>query len=439
MPPKTFLTPPIISFMKSTNLSLRRISHYGMALAMTASIAFASCQKKEQVNETTPPLTAAKESPLASLTDREILTAIDEFYEKMKDIKAGKPHSEELTVDDMNFLLEATYNSYAVGVPEHDYETEQQLFSITLPTTRSGNADINEVGKIFWDIKGKLMSFYDGLQAKDKALNFFDTEAKLVGNDIVIDVNAIFRTTLFDWFATSNCNRTFTEPNAHGWKSYPPYPASPPATGAFTIDYSYARGQADINFTTKTLVPGTQNNNKPGAAEALRSYAIAKYRGCNPNSCGLFYVNITSNEMHTWQGGTALTTPVSLYKNMNIMGYEHNRDVWQTVIFQSDTLPGFYVNDTDVIFKRWISTQQMNFYLNRTQNHISARIPAGKTLYDFNVVGMMCLCMPVGPNHPENIYHLPFLAYSHIYIVSSARKIINRPCWPIGWTGLPML
>ena len=75
-------------------------------------------------------------------------------------------------------------------------------------------------------------------------------------------------------------------------------------------------------------------------------------------------------------------------------------------------------------YKNWLITGQMNFYLAAIPGYITANIPAGKHLHDFNVAEMSCLCC-FAPNTPDNPYNIGEYAIElfHGYWVTSGEDV----------------
>lgn len=179
------------------------------------------------------------------------------------------------------------------------------------------------------------------------------------------------------------------------------------------------------------IVPGSLNTNLPGAAQCLRTFGLNNYWGGMLLQSG-FYVNLVTAP--GIKEGPHITNPLSSYStlnnglpipgydNPNILGYTYNTSIWCTWVFYTSTSNPI-ISDPYIVFKDYLTTPMMNFYLNSIPGIISNNIPQGKTLCDFNIQDPDPIMPILSPNQSPSGYSVPAMIIHYGYFITTGDYI----------------
>jgi hypothetical protein len=346
----------------------------GIVLVAAASIfTFTSC-KPEDKTKTAP---AKRHYQLTSGTTIDAVQVdadIKSFYQKMKNLQTGTS-TENITVDNALFLIEGTYNKY-VAERQFNCDVIPYEFTVKVPANSDGTLNMKKVSEAFYTIKSSMLAKKNALGGSTIGVETFDmtvaerptgVDGQGYANFGVITIfkrpNPGFPIDMTQW-----CNDNFHEAAGHIWQA---------ATESTAILGWPQEGQGEINHTTKQLIPGSQNNNLPGAASSLRAKGVGSYQGfyCKSMMCG-YFVNLDSVQAF-------YTTPTGAssnqYVSMGIPDYS-NAASWKT-----DKVYNTPSDDPYDVYKRWLTTPMMNFYLSNIPGIISASVMPGKTFANFHI------------------------------------------------------
>jgi hypothetical protein len=374
---------------------MKKNSFLGTGMVLFA-VSLMACNKKTENPVTKPAL-------IATQTGVDPTPQIQNFYQQMKSLRDnGIGDVSQYSINDAVFNVEGAYNYYVV---QQDYNaiTQPVDFEISTTANEQGNISANNVANVFWQIKSKLLETFNSIQSPDKALTTFDLEARTEGNNVIFSIKARFLLTRFQ----SNHNNTFAEAANHAW--WIPTGSAP----------NYAKGQCDIDMNTKTAQ--NVNTTVPGAAAMLRQYGIGNYNGSTVRLSGYFVNNVTSM---IWSASGPTSNVQSSYAASNIPGYS-NTTIWNTYKFTNGTSSNWQFADADMVFKDYLTTPMMNFYLQFIPGIISSNTPNGKTLNDFNITWITCLCSPTAASTGNNPWPYPALRYEYRYDITYGNYVVT--------------
>lgn len=350
-----------------------------------------------------------------TLNSQAIGSRLQSFYQVVKNIKQGGTSSRQYTIDSSVYLIEGAYNYLSVELSDDEVATYR--FSVTVPKT-GNNVTAQNLSKAFYAIKDSLVGKQASLGTTEDALTHLDVSATVLGSSVRFNVSSSLLIHLLPTLL--RCKDSVNNVNNRGFVIY----------NDWYFGGSYTRGQRLINMTTNTVIPGSIDNTKPGAASTIRSMGKVRYRGtCITNACE-YYVNIVTNPEEGYQGN-AISSPISPYVTAGISGYK-NGDVFSTTRFfpWADTLCAAGMNYPNAVdpardLKVYLTKPMVNFYIYRVPDIISANLPSGKTFYDLNIEWMYCLCCARSPftyDNPDG-WTLPFHSQSYNYYTSYGDKL----------------
>lgn len=358
--------------MLNKTCRIQSLSRLGFAAGLLA-LAFTSC-KPEDKTKTAP---AKKEYQLISgstINATQVNTDIKNFYQKMKNLQSGAS-TENITVDNALFLIEGTYNKY-VAERQFNCDVIPYEFTVKVPANSDGTLNMKKVSEAFYSIKAKMLAKKNELGGNTIGVETFDMTVaeKPTGVDGLgyanFGVLTIFKRPNpgFPIDMTQWCNDNFHEVDDHVWQAGTS--SIPVVPGAST------NGQATIDHANKILVPGSLNNTLPGAASSLRAKGVGNYQGfyCKSMMCG-YFVNLDS--VQDYYIVPAGATPCQ-YVALGIPDYD-NVGTWKTNLYKTESA------DPNKVYKRWLTTPMMNYYLAGIPAIITAHIVPGKTFANFHV------------------------------------------------------
>jgi len=329
--------------MLKFKLIMRRATYVTSTLAI---LSLAACKKEQQQ---APAPAAVKKSEVKELDPKETTQRIEDFYKNMQNVRDHKGDPSVIySVDDAVFLVEGAYNYRAVSA---DPESSIQYvdFNIDIPLS-GGNLLAQGVSDAMWKIKQRLMDVYEPIAYENKALTFFDLEGSIVGTKVVFSVHAGISKAALDYFGAGP--RSFTAAPNHGW-------------------FNSSMDQCDIDIPNRSLINSTYNGSLPGSTTVLAEYGNSNYFRIQPPISALqpgYLVNIKSAEA-TPADVPGAQTDYSVYD-----GYGHNNDIWNAYVFYP--YPGAsYPVDPYEVFKEFITTPMMNFYLDHIPDVINRTVP----------------------------------------------------------------
>ncbi|PZF72589.1 hypothetical protein [Taibaiella soli] len=388
-----------------------------LALGLLSVASLTACTKKHDSGTNVKPKTSTARSVE---NDDQTLADIQTFYQNVKNIRDGNdPGSTLISADDAEFLTEASYNYY-VARNDYKYATTSVDFSITEPMSSEG-IQMKDVTDAFWQIKANLMTTYNQINFDEKGLALFDLKLTVIDDrTISFDVYATIKSGPEPTIPSSVINNVYTVSGApnHAWNAI---------SSSDIASTAAAPGQYNIDITNKSLISGSQTygQNGPGAAEVLRKLGINNYwQGNQPAiAYGQLITYIQYKDLPS-MSTTAVASPISDYVASNIPGYV-NRDRWVCTKFYS--IPGTYlISDADQVFKEWLTTPNMNYYLSFIPGLISNGknalvMPPNSGLttnsYVFCDLKIYALYPVSGGAQPANtnIYNQPWLTFWHAY------------------------
>jgi hypothetical protein len=352
---------------------VQTLAQLGLAAGLLV-LAFTSC-KPEDKTKTAP---AKRDYQLTSGTTINAIQVdadIKSFYQKMKNLQSGTS-TENITVDNALFLIEGTYNKY-VAERQFNCDVIPYEFTVKVPANSDGTLNMKKVSEAFYTIKSTMLAKKNALGGSTIGVETFDmtiaerptgVDGQGYANFGVITIfkrpNPGFPIDMTQW-----CNDNFHEAADHVWKAG----TQSDPTMIPGLDMN---GQATIDHANKILVPGSTNNTLPGAASSLRAKGVGNYQGfyCKSMMCG-YFVNLDS--VQDYYIAPAGATPCQ-YFAMGIPDYT-NVGTWKTKAYNTG------VSDPYHVYKLWLTTPMMNYYLAGIPAIITAHIAPGKTFANFHV------------------------------------------------------
>jgi hypothetical protein len=345
-----------------------------MALAAgLLSLAFTSC-KPEDKTKTAPAKRDYQLTSGTTINATQVDADIKSFYQKMKNLQSSTS-TENITVDDALFLIEGTYNKY-VAERQFNCDVIPYEFTVKVPANSDGTLNMKKVSEAFYTIKSNMLAKKNALGGSTIGVETFDMtvaerptgiDGQGYANFGVITIfkrpNPGFPIDMTQW-----CNDNFHEADDHVWSA---------GTQSAQIQGGVLfNGQATIDHANKILVPGSQNNTLPGAASSLRAKGVGNYQGfyCKSMMCG-YFVNLDS--VQDYYIAPAGAAPCQ-YVSMGIPSYT-NVGTWKTDVYKIEPV------DPNKVYKKWLTTPMMNYYLAGIPAIITANIVPGKTFANFHV------------------------------------------------------
>jgi hypothetical protein len=347
----------------------------GIVLIAAASIFTISSCKPEDKTKTAP---AKRDYQLTSGTTFDATRVdadIKSFYQKMKSLQGGSS-TENITVDNALFLIEGTYNKY-VAERQFNCDVIPYEFTVKVPANSDGTLNMKKVSEAFYTIKSNMLAKKNELGGSSIGVETFDMTVaeKPTGVDgqgyAIFGVITIFKRPNpgFPIDMTQWCNDNFHEAADHVWRAET---QSDPTI----IPGLETNGQATIDHANKIVVPGTIDNTFPGAASSLRAKGVGNYQGfyCKSMMCG-YFVNIDfAYNYYAAPAGAASNQ----YVAMGVPDYT-NVGTWVTNQYKTGAADPYNV------YKKWLTTPMMNYYLAGIPAIITANIVPGKTFANFHI------------------------------------------------------
>jgi hypothetical protein len=388
----------------SHTLKLRRTIVY----ACYATISLTAC-KKEQGYTTTQPSPKTSHTKARVLeNDDQTLADIQAFYLSVQNIRDSKDQGLNLaSLDDAEFLTEATYNYYAARM-NYDHDVQRVELSVLEPAVREGIL-MKDVADAFWKIKAQLMDAYNKIDYKEKGLASFDLKLTVIDEKTLsFDVIATIKSNPSPDVPSELINRInwATGASNHAWDAKT---SSPQLFNTGSGD-----GQADL---VSGLVSGI-NSTKPNAATVLRQLGISNYwHGTQPSiAYGQLIVNrqyvSKSDNLYTGSNTGGL---VSDYNTQQIYGYINTR-IWSCYEFTPV--------DASKVYKKWLTTPNLNFYLgfvpqiiDEGKNNLVIPPNSGLNNSSYTFVDLHVIWNPMSnPQQDPNLWNnQPFINQNHTY------------------------
>lgn len=336
-----------------------------------------------------------------------LVAEIESFYELMHNGGDENTMSVDLSV----FMIEGTYNYYCARI-DHEKQTTFISFQVTAAVTEN-EIILSDLSNVFYAIKDSLLHYEELIEYEGKRLGLFDLEGETEGEIVTYTVKASF----ISGDAVDNPTTTdgdgaivFNAASNHAWSAH-----------GWTFNAnSSGGGQCDINTTTKSAY--NIDLNAPSAPHSLRTYGILNYINTLPALVEGFFGNITTVTILPYNTPSSPTCPY-----INILGYDQNHDIWKTWEFADIAGPLAVSVDADAVYKRWITNDQMNFYLSYIPGYIANNL-FGKDFYDFSINHMAALNGADAPGlQYDNPYSSPAFKSMHWYYITSGDYLGPNP------------
>lgn len=359
------------------------------AIVLAMSLGLFSCKKDIQATANPAPSTPKLSvisggSSYDGMTDAEIDAMVTQFHTDMNSLKDEKSSSDNITLKNAVFGVEAVYNKYDVK-KAYDGSIALGEISVQLPANVDGTVNMKEVANAYWAINADLATQKDAIFTEDgntPTLEALDLEAKLDQDGNIEVVNGNYTMLAHVAFRLGGVYIRdiyhFGQFNASPkkvWRSV--------SWADIQNNPQFTKGQAIIDYTTKELVPGSENNSQPAAASALRELGIQNYFTEYPMLPVSLLVTSYFTDIET----------ITIYMDLNAVwhGFNidyvirgvpdyNNLDMWNTTKL---TTP--FVTEPYHTYKDWLSTPMMNYYVTYIKDYIHNNIPAGKEFSDFGI------------------------------------------------------
>jgi hypothetical protein len=326
----------------------------------TVTLTFYSCKKERQLQKNT---NNYQQPQALEDGDLELGERIESFYATMQDLEPGSASSQDsIDVDSAEFLIEATYNYYCARI-NYEAELEHVQFELTKPLQGANQLNMKDAADAFWQIKQELIAVYNNIDYDDKTLSLFDLEVEVVDDHVRFVIEAdITKSIGFTESTTTDANgdKVINQSSDHVWG---------------TIDHSNMSNidaQGTISTSPSVNVSPSSGQN-PGALATLKKYGIFNYLIKYNQSTTPIVLNVNIQNGWTidpWSGGSQIpTASSSQYLTMGLTGYNpsgfglnaYNGSMW--IAWQNYGSTGASLTDPEILYKEWLTTPMMNFYL----------------------------------------------------------------------------
>jgi hypothetical protein len=352
-------------------------------LALSAIIlmmAIGSCKKDTSIAS----MPKTSDTPKASLisggmTDEQIDAMITQFYSDVTALKNENTPAANISPQEAALNIEATYNKYVV-VTNYSGDIATDKISFHIPANKDGFVNMKEVANAFWAIKSELLTKQSNLTENNvvPTLEAFDLELvtnadgnpKLTEGNYTLEASIAFARPIGGDTGVEPVNdNIFKNGATHCWW----------ADGSTDGTWS-SSGQATIDHPNMTVIASSIDLSKPSAPMSLRTLGVHNYhQAYGPTPPGYAF-NIST------VGGSAnyyVTFPVMIatncdYVTRGIADYTNKR-WWDTKRYTTA------YGDPYVIYKVWLTTPMMNYYVAAIKDVIKLNIAPGRYFYNFHI------------------------------------------------------
>ncbi|KAA5533717.1 hypothetical protein F0919_14385 [Taibaiella lutea] len=396
------------------NICKAKSAYVFLAIPVIAlMVATGSCKKNTPM-ASAPTTSGDSKTALISggMTEEQIDRMVTQFYSDVTALKDEPASADNVSLQQAVLNTEAVYNKYVV-VKDYsgDIATDEISFQIPAKNDGSGSVNMKEAANTFWAIKAALLTKQSNLTENNvvPVLEAFDLEVitDADGNPALTEGNYTLRADIA--FARPVGNNTgveqdndiFTSPPTHSWRAWGSTDGTWPTNGQATIDH-----------TNMTVIVSSIDLSKRSAPTALRALGIHNYRqtyGQTPTGYAFDISTVGGNS----NSGIAFPVMPSVncdYVTRGINDYANIR-WWDTKIYDDISA------DPYVIYKVWLTTPMMNYYVAAIKDAINLNLAPGKYFYDFHIK----------TNTASGGQQSPYSFYFHVYCISSSKLIRYVP------------